>query len=125
MSCAAAEAELSRILNGCLGIRRQEVSLHAGAAALAELTARVRAGWDREAGAARQYALEAQLSLAAAMVESAWRGKKAAAPIPHGLPRRDDATLSEKPRWPAEARQVEIDYFLNLSQRGAAMRQSS
>ena len=26
VSCAAAEAELSRILNGCLGIRRQEVS---------------------------------------------------------------------------------------------------
>lgn len=92
VSCAAVEAELSRILNDCLGIRRQEVSLCTGAAALAELTRHVCAGQDREAGAARQYALEARLALATAMVESAWARKESrGAHFRTDFPRRDDA----------------------------------
>ena len=112
VSCAAAEAELSRILNGCLGIRRQEVSLHAGAAALAELTARVRAGWDREAGAARQYALEAQLSLAAAMVESALARKESrGAHFRTDFPRRDDARYQKTTvaRWKGGSAEITFE----------------
>ena len=70
------------------------------------------AGWDREAGAARQYALEAQLSLAAAMVESALARKESrGAHFRTDFPRRDDARYQKTTvaRWKGGSAEITFE----------------
>lgn len=71
VSCAAAKQRLGDILRRCMGIRRCEEQLAAGAEDLEQLAADLKKGRDPGCTGAEQICLERRVALARAMVESA------------------------------------------------------
>ncbi len=104
VSCRAAEGRMNEAMNDCLGIRRCEEELAAGAKTLADLSTSLAAGYDPSAGAPEQYLLERRLILARAMVDSARaRRESRGAQYRTDYPKRDDGAFQKTTlaRWRA------------------------
>lgn len=92
VSCRAAENQLVALVKDCMGIRRCEAELAAGAAGLAQLEEELRGGCDESVTPDVQIALEERAALARAMVESARARKESrGAQCRTDYPARDDA----------------------------------